>query len=385
MPGSSHARVSAALALACGLHALVLASFYGWNSQSGQQLVPVLVASVEDDIELELEPGPGPGPPQAAAPGAAAASVAEAAAPAQPPSSPPARSPASQRAAADDADQASPEGEPAPSQPDAAAAPASPPDRVVDLGLGPEAWQQWARLGQGEAPPAKPRTRKRTSSRVVQAPKASTTGGLLEGLEAHDRELGLGPSGPVIGALYRAAHGAEAPQTGAARFEVTVLKSGSVQVALLGASDRAAAWAKVGALAAEAIRKAPPRIAEPRSGTRMVIAVTAEEVFPNGTRREQLYAPRLEGVAPKLRSTREGEAKLKELNPVAGDTGAPVTGQSVIVDVPGVYVAGRGAVCSYRIGISVLGPMLSGGCDLSNAGAKAQRRVSTQVEEQAMF
>jgi len=116
-----------------------------------------------------------------------------------------------------------------------------------------------------------------------------------------------------------------------------------------------------------------------------VVTIRAEQVFPNGTKREDLAGAHLEAVAPRLRTEGDAKAELKRLNPVAGDTGAPVTGQSVIVDIPGVYVAGRNKVCSYRLGITPFGPMLSGGCDLANAGSKAQRMVRTQVEEQAMF
>jgi hypothetical protein len=256
-------------------------------------------------------------------------------------------------------------------------------DRSIDLGIGPEAWRKWAAVVKPEADsrPHQPRR----GRKAFHAPTASTSGGLQEGLEAHDRELGLGPSGPVLNALYRAAHGDSAPQLGVASFLVTVLKSGSVEVTLSGASDHAEAWRQVGARAAEALRKSPPRIPKPRSGLKVVIEIKAEEVFPNGLKRQQLQAPHLEAVAPRLRSTAEAKDDLQRSNPTAGDPGAPVAGQKAIVDLPGVYVAHTGKVCSYRAGLSVLGPVLTGGCDLANAGAKAQRLVRTAVREQAFF
>jgi hypothetical protein len=379
MRASPLSRLRVALALASVLHALALVSLYGWirtlrpdmsMRHNGVTAIEVdLLALSEAEPKSEaaaLRPTLSAPSPQSAAKLAGAT----------------AHPPAGEREGDTDhdyaatpeltaeADDAEPTGDVAP-------------DRAIDLGLGPDGWRKWALLGQGDAPP--PSKRKRSKVQPFRAPPASTTGGLLEGLEAQDRKLGLGPSGPVIGALYRAAHSPVAPQTGVARFEVTVLKSGSVQVSLVGASGDAVAWSSVGTLAAEAIRKAPPRIPEPRTGTRVVIAITAEEAFPNGTKRTELSAPHLEAVAPALRSTADAQDKLKELNPVTGDTGAPVTGQTAIVEVPGVFLAGRGKVCSYRLGITPFGPMLAGGCDLANAGSKAQRMVRTQIEEQAMF
>ena len=202
---------------------------------------------------------------------------------------------------------------------------------------------------------------------------------MQEGLEARDRELGLGPSGPVIGALYRAAHSDLAPQLGTALFQVTVLDSGSVEVSVTQASDRTEQWAQVAARAAEALRKSPPRIPRPRKGVTVVVEVTAEAVLPNGVKRKDLKGPHIETQGPRLESVEDAQAELKRLNPTAGDTGAPVTGAPLIVELPGVYLAQTGKVCSYRLGLSALGPTLSGGCDPSNIGAKAQRMVRTQV------
>ena len=56
------------------------------------------------------------------------------------------------------------------------------------------------------------------------------------------------------------------------------------------------------------------------------------------------------------------------------------------MDNPGVYVTGTGKVCSYRIGISLLSPLvLQGGCDLVNAGANLQRIVRTEIRDQTAF
>jgi hypothetical protein len=219
----------------------------------------------------------------------------------------------------------------------------------------------------------------------VRAPPASTTGGLQEGLEARDLKLGLGPAGRVTSALYDAAHLDVAPVTGVARFNVTVLRSGKVEVSLGSASD--AGWRVVAERAAEALRKSPPRIPPPRDGYRLTLKITAEETMPNGIRRKDLHGPRLEVDLPRLRSVADEQKELELKNPTLG-VGAEqqeIRGSPIAADLPGVYVTGRGRVCSYRLGLSALGPLLQGGCDLANVGAKLQRIVRTEVEKQSAF
>jgi hypothetical protein len=62
-----------------------------------------------------------------------------------------------------------------------------------------------------------------------------------------------------------------------------------------------------------------------------------------------------------------------------------ICGTVAITELPGIYIAQTGRVCGYRIGLSVLGPVLMGGCDLSKLGAKPQRMVHTRVTEEAAF
>jgi hypothetical protein len=52
-------------------------------------------------------------------------------------------------------------------------------------------------------------------------------------------------------------------------------------------------------------------------------------------------------------------------------------------NAPGVFVEGRGKVCSYRLGLSPI--LFSGGCDVANIGARARRVVSTRVINQTML
>lgn len=254
------------------------------------------------------------------------------------------------------------------------------PERPLDLGLGSDGWQRWLPATQGAAPPAAPRA----ARPLFRMPAPSTNGGLREGLEAHDRALGMGASGPALRSLFDAAHGERAPATGLARFQVTVLKSGAVEVSLLDASDELASWRAVAEDAASRLRKTPPRVPNDRKGVRLLVEITAENRLPNGLRQRQLQRPHLELRGPKFRATADAQKDLKDLNPLAGQSGS-ASGTMAITDLPGVYVAHTGSVCGYRIGLSALGPVLTGGCDLSNLGAKPQRMVQTRVVEETAF
>jgi hypothetical protein len=268
-----------------------------------------------------------------------------------------------------------PEAEPPPT-PGAVASGGKP----IDLGIGPDGWQRWVTQQRPAAPAARePR------APLVRAAPASSTGGLQEGLEARDRELGIGPAGRVASALYQAAHGDAAPVVGVARFNVTVLRSGAVEVSLGSAND--AAWRVVAERAAEELRRSPPRIPPPRDGYRLTLKITAEEVMPNGTRRSELHGPKLEFDPPRLRALKEEQKELELKNPTLG-LGSPqpeIRGAPIVAELPGVYVTEHGKVCKYRLGLSLLGPVFQGGCDLVNVGAKLQRIVRTEVEKQSAF
>lgn len=256
----------------------------------------------------------------------------------------------------------------------------------IDLGLGRDAWQHWLGNTKSNALPDQSAARASNRRRLFRAPPKSTTGGLQEGLEAHDRAAGLGPSGPVISALYNAAHASTAPETGVARFQVTVLETGSVEIWVSEAADHLEGWRAIAAQAAEALRHAPPHLPSGRAGMRLIIELRAEEALPNGVRTTQLADPHLQVDPVRFRSAQEAQAILKERNPVAGENKLLAEGTKANVEVPGIYLAGRGKVCSYRVGLTVLGlPQFDGGCDPSNIGARPRRMVHTLVREEVLF
>jgi len=273
------------------------------------------------------------------------------------------------------------------------------PEPALDLGLGPDGWQRWvAAPNASDGARAERRPPRSNRFNVFRAPPVSTTGGLQEGLEASDRELGLGPSGRVLSAVHDAAHETVAPELGTARFEVTVHRTGAVEVTLGAASGQVENWRKVAAHVAENLRKKPPRIPPPRAGMKLTVELAAERTMPNGTRTNSLERPHVDAPPMKFKSSEQSKEKLRAENPTVENPGEG-TLPATVLEQPGVYLAESGKVCSYRVGASVLPPGAqayregivplglgaSGTCDPSHVGAKPQRMVVARVVEQSMF
>jgi hypothetical protein len=273
------------------------------------------------------------------------------------------------------------------------------PQRPIDLGLGPDGWQRWVSApNDGVRPKAAERPQRGNRYQVFRASPASTTGGILEGLEARDRELGLDPSGRVVSALHLAARTQVAPELGTARFAVTVRRTGEVEVTLAAASGDVARWQVVAARVADDLRSRPPKIAPPRTGMRLAVELVAEQTLPNGTATRSLKEAHVDVPPLKFRSTEEAKKQLQADNPTTENPDAD-TLPATNLEQPGLYVAQRAKVCSYRAGLGVLAPgaqsygegatplglAAQGACDPSHIGAKSQRRISTRVVELTMF
>jgi hypothetical protein len=248
----------------------------------------------------------------------------------------------------------------------------------ISLGIGAGEWSRW--VDPNEIP-----AHHGLRPSELPAP-ASSTGGLAEALEARDRSLGLGPAGAVLTAVHEAGNSDVAPSLGTATFSITVLRSGAIDVQLTGANGRTAEWAKVGESIAAAIRRKPPRIASTRIGVRIGVEVVAEERWPNGQATRDSSGPRITAVPPSFQTHEAAKEDLLEHNPTAvPDPDAPATQPKLQANfnAPGVFVEGRGKVCSYRLGLSPI--PFSGGCDVANIGARARRVVSTRVINQTML
>jgi hypothetical protein len=193
----------------------------------------------------------------------------------------------------------------------------------------------------------------------------SKTGGLAEGLDAHDASIGLGRGGPVVSALEVAAASSEAPD-GSATFDVTIDAGGRVSVALLGASASAGAWSKVGAAVRASLDPSRLRIPPGAGGWHVVATVEAKVQYPNG-------------VDPKKLGTRvEGSSSLalEENKQRATVEDPPI----VFKKTPGITVAHAGKVCSVAVTLGLsFASGISGGCDPSNIGAHTLRVVRSHV------
>lgn len=379
-------RQISALALALGLHAAAL----GWlrMTTGGRGPVPRLQALSREEASFELDLGEGSGVETGpeGAPEVARANVAEA-----------------RRAVAHATARLDPQpsttelesGEPqpdavAPTQPDVASA-----EKPIDLGIGPDGWRRWVTEPvSGETPAAAAPAVRKGRYQVFRAAPVSTTGGLQEGLEESDRALalGLGPEGRVVSASQKAAHAPEAPEAGVARFEVTVHRTGAVEVTLGAANAQRDEWKQVAVHIANDLRSKPPRIPPPREGIKVVIEVVAEQTLPNGTKVKSLKKPHLDAPL-KFQNTDASVEQAKRENPT---TVNPTPDDIALkLDSPGVYVAQSNKVCNYRAGLGAIapgyglgpaaGPVAQGFCDPSNIGAKSQRIVRTRVVAQSLF
>lgn len=137
--------------------------------------------------------------------------------------------------------------------------------RRVDLGIDRGMTWLWT---QPERPAPKPRP-------------ASTTGGLREALDAHDRKVGLGFGGPVVSAFHSVAASPSAPQRGRARFEAVIDGSGRVvAVHVLSVEGDMDSWRKVAAQVLAALRSRVLRV--PPEGVAIVLEVRSRYQLPSG-------------------------------------------------------------------------------------------------------
>lgn len=376
MPSMERARVRW-IALAAAIHAGVL-GLLPLLGGTDRQVAAVLVAApppaemVEVELAAPLEPRDEGGPELAARelrPASGRRSTREVASDELPARS---SSPSSGEAPA------AAEGAPYALDPQAHEAP------HVDLGIGEGDWSRWA------LPTADPQASVETRappSRSRPPRPASTTGGVAEALEAHDHEVGLGPAGGVLSAARDAAHSEIAPQLGRAVFGITVLSSGHVQVDLVGASGEVEAWKSVGAAMQAALARKRPTVPSTRNGVFLELELTAQERYPNGASTKS-ESPTLAVTLPQLHAVDEAQKDLERRNPLAVEPATTPNDQPPLrlnVDLPGVFLKGRGKVCSYAVGITPFGLGFSGGCDPSNIGAKPMRVVSTRILRETML
>jgi hypothetical protein len=144
----------------------------------------------------------------------------------------------------------------------------------LDLGIG----TYWKSVASSDAPIAPV-----PEPQPVVPPPRSPDRILRDGLDAHDRELGLGTGGPLVSAAHDAASASIGPDVGSATFEVESDATGRVIAAhVLSASADIAAWNDV---ARELVRLMGPKtLHAPRDsrGMRTRLRIVAERALPSG-------------------------------------------------------------------------------------------------------
>jgi hypothetical protein len=197
-----------------------------------------------------------------------------------------------------------------------------------------------------------------------RAREGTRTYGIVEALDARDRDLGLSRSGPVLAAVEDAARDGSAPTEGRAVFVVTVDREKGVSVTLRDADKNVDAWRALAELVkAKAIGK-PTRIPPGARGIVAHIEVSAAVTWPDGRR---------------VRDTEKGaEGEIKGFTVHEDGT----------LETPRAGVQVHGKVCDatlrtpgLRVGggwIQIIDP-ISGKCSVENIGTTAQRIVHGRI------
>jgi hypothetical protein len=192
----------------------------------------------------------------------------------------------------------------------------------------------------------------------------STTGGLVEGLDARDSAVGIGRGGLVVSALETAAASADAPFEGAATFDVGIDTSGHVSIAVLDTSVASPGWSRLAAAARAAIDPSRMRIPPGARGWHVVARLEAKVQYPNGA------DPKKMGTAV------EASPGKLVVDPNRPHAHAPPI---VFEKLPGVTLAHSGKVCTVRITLGLTPVPISGGCDPANIGMNPLRVVHGRV------
>jgi hypothetical protein len=177
---------------------------------------------------------------------------------------------------------------------------------------------------------------------AAEAPATvSTTGGIVEGLDAADVARGLGRGGPVRTAIDFVARTENAPVRGSATFSVTIFSDGKIDVQV---ASNQTDWSQLVPAIADAVRKAQVRLPPKSRGLNVVVSLEAKVKYPDG------YEP------------------PPEKTKVTTDT-------ALAVDKPVIGIHVRGKRCSGAIAITPGGVGAGGDCAVGTAA----RAVSTRV------
>jgi hypothetical protein len=232
----------------------------------------------------------------------------------------------------------------------------------------------------------------------------STTGGIDEGLAAHDVEVGLGRGGAVLVAAEEAAHAPDAPLQGFATIDIAIREGGVLDAHLVNASNDAEGWAKV----AGALKHIDPsrlRLPPGSHGWHVTVRLEAKVQFPDGRDPRTLHGWRA-GLNPSVIQRQvEGDPEARGSSTGAGgpdhiadpgghepppnggalggrqanSPGVALIQGALLRVIPAPTLAVQGKVCSLSISIVGPGIALSGGCSPENIGVGTTRVVSGKI------
>jgi hypothetical protein len=227
---------------------------------------------------------------------------------------------------------------------------------------------------------------------------ASATGGLAEGLAAHDLEVGMGRGGPVLAAAEAAARSSDAPLDGGATFDVAV-RPDSVVARVVSADHDAAGWARVADSLGHSLDPKKMRLPEGGRGWHVVVHVDATMRLADGRDVRTLHGVKTSVTPSILQQQTEakpggqwapppppGPDDAKDEPPHGGGLGRgpqhPGGGAlqglaQRILPTPTVSVSGK--ICSASLSATPFGLGLGGGCSLENIGTHATRVVSGRI------
>jgi len=183
----------------------------------------------------------------------------------------------------------------------------------------------------------------------------ASVGRLAEALDQHDADIGLGRGGPVLSALESASRNMDVPVEGWALFDVGIEASGRLSVALTDAANDRAAWTRVARAAGAAVDPKGVRIPPGARGWHVTVRIDAKMQFPDGLKPKDL-GTRFEATPGKVSAT-----------------------SMVLEKLPGSKISMQGTVCGASLSMTILGPVLTGGCDPENASTHAVRVVSGRI------
>jgi hypothetical protein len=370
------ARTLAGLALACGVHAGLLAAVRATPS-APRMTMSVQTGPSELDVDLNeppVAPLAAPSKDQAAARDSAPTTKAKVSAAAKvAPGSP---------VAPDVETPGLPAGPPVEAAPTAWSF--SPVARSIDLGAA--------------VTPDMVAPRSDTSPRDGRGSGASATGGLSEGLAERDVELGMGRGGAILTALEEATRIGEAPSFGGATFDVEVRPEGITARVERADSDEAA-WTRVAAAIAGTVDPKRVRLPPGARGWHVVVRIDSKIQLTDGRDVRTLHGLRAVVTAGQLADALEGkpaagasstapggpdhvDPRPSDPPPVGGELGKRGPGNPLdamqallarVVPVPALTVNGK--VCSATFAVTPMGISIGGLCSPENIGMPEHRIV----------